>query len=346
MTMFELLFLGTSASAPSVHRGLSAQVLIVNEYRFLIDCGEGTQRQILRSGIGFKKLNRILITHGHLDHILGLAGLLSTFMRWESIEELEVYGSRQALNRVHDLIFGIVLHGENPPVPIHLIDLSPGVFFEDKDFTISAFPVTHRGPGCLGFIFQEKPRRPFLVEKAEALGVPAGPERARIVRGEAITLADGRVIQPDDVLGPDLPGARYVHTGDIGRTDNVIAYARGAHALVTEATYLDSEGDLAQQYGHLSAGQAARFAQEAEAQTLILTHVSRRSRERDILAEARAIFPNTFVARDFDRYVIAKDAPVTRIAPDRGPERRVPSPAATPDEIDVEEDAAAWPDGE
>src|SRR5258708_756256 len=121
--MFELLFLGTSASAPSVHRGLAAHVVMVNEYRFLIDCGEGTQRQILRSGIGFKKLNRILLTHGHLDHILGLAGLLSTFIRWESMEELEIYGGKATLDRVQALVYGIVLRGGEPPVPIPPADL-------------------------------------------------------------------------------------------------------------------------------------------------------------------------------------------------------------------------------
>lgn len=329
--MFDLLFLGTSASAPSVHRGLPAHVLMVKEYRFLIDCGEGTQRQILRSGIGFKRLNRILITHGHLDHILGLAGLISTFVRWESLEELEIYGSRWALDRVHDLIFGIVLRGESAPVPIHLIDIArPGPIFEDKDFTVSAFPVTHRGPGCLGYIFQEKPRRQFLVEQAEALGVPAGPERARLVRGEAVTLTDGRTIHPDSVLGPDIPGARYVHTGDMGRTDNILDYVRGAHALVTEATYLDAEADLAEQFGHMTAGSAARFAAEAGVQTLILTHVSRRSREREVIAEAQAYFPNTYVARDFDRFFIAKDRPVEKILPDR------PEKSAEPDAIEAE----------
>src|SRR5258707_14535206 len=113
--MYEVHFLGTSASAPSVHRGLPAQVVMVKEFRFLIDCGEGTQRQILRSGIGFKKLNRILITHAHLDHILGLAGLLSTFIRWESMEELEIYGGKATLDRVQALVYGIALHGEAPP---------------------------------------------------------------------------------------------------------------------------------------------------------------------------------------------------------------------------------------
>lgn len=311
--MFEIVFLGTSASAPSAHRGLAAQVVMVNEYRFLIDCGEGTQRQILKSGIGFKKLNRVLITHGHLDHILGLAGLLSTLIRWEGMEAFDIYGGRWALDRIHDLIYNIVLRDENPPVPINLIDLTPGLFFEDKEFTVSTFPVTHRGPGNFGYIFQEKARRPFLVEKAEAFGVPPGPERARLVRGEAVTLPDGRLINPEDVLGPDLPGARLVHIGDVGRTDNIVQYVADAHALVIESTYLEADVELARQFGHMTAAGAARLAREANVQTLILTHVSRRSRERDVLAEAQAIHPDTYVARDFDRFSISKDKPVEKL---------------------------------
>ncbi|MBN1966895.1 MAG: MBL fold metallo-hydrolase, partial [Anaerolineae bacterium] len=153
--MFEIVFLGTSASAPSIHRGLPAQAVLAGEYRFLIDCGEGTQRQLLKSGIGFKRLNRILLTHSHLDHILGLGGLLSTFMRWESIDSLEIWGGRHTLNRVQDLLYSVVLRGAQPPMPIHLIDLKPGVIFEAKKFTLSAFRVSHRGPGNYGFIFEE-----------------------------------------------------------------------------------------------------------------------------------------------------------------------------------------------
>jgi ribonuclease Z len=330
--MFELLFLGTSASAPSIHRGLSAHLVMAKEHRFLIDCGEGTQRQILRSGAGFKKLNKILLTHGHLDHILGLAGLLSTLVRWESLEALEIYGSSQALDRVQDLIYRVVFRNETLPVPIHLIDLRPGVFFETRDFSVSAFPVSHRGAGCFGFVFQEKARRPFLVEKAEALGVPPGPERAQLVRGEAVTLRDGRRIEPDQVLGPDVPGARYVHTGDIGRIDNIVEVVRGAHALVIEATYLHSEAELAAHFGHMTAAGAAILALEAGVQTLILTHISRRSREREILAEAQAIFPNTYVARDFDRFTISKDKPVIKLLPDH---LRLPANVDEPDGEDL-----------
>jgi len=302
--MFEIVFLGTSASAPSVKRGLSSQMVKHDEYRFLIDCGEGTQRQILQSGLGFKHMNHILITHGHLDHILGLAGLLSTFMRWETIDEMNIYGGRWALDRIHDLLFGVVLRGAQLSMKITLHEIKPGVFFEREDFTVSAFPVHHRGADCLGFRFEERSRRPFLPEKAEALGVPAGPLRRDLVNGKTVTLDDGRRIRPDDVLGPLKPGVRLVHVGDAGRTDGLLEVCREADALVIEATYLESEAEMAQQFSHLTAKQATELAVQARVRQLILTHVSRRYREKDVLIEAQAIFPNTSVARDFDVYQI------------------------------------------
>ncbi|MBE9479803.1 MAG: MBL fold metallo-hydrolase, partial [Chloroflexi bacterium] len=173
--MLELTFLGTSASAPSVHRGLSAQVVSYRDQRFLIDCGEGTQRQILRSGLGFRRLNRILITHGHLDHILGLAGLLSTFSRWEAIDRLEIWAGEWAMERIHDLLYGVVLRGARPPLDINLRILEPGLIIEENGLQVSAIPVSHRGPGCFGFVFEEASHRPFLVEQAEAMNVPSGP---------------------------------------------------------------------------------------------------------------------------------------------------------------------------
>jgi len=304
--MFEILFLGTSASAPSAKRGLSAQIVSHNEYRFLVDCGEGTQRQILQSGIGFKRLTRILLTHGHLDHILGLGGLLSTFLRWEAIEELEIYGGRATLDRVHDLLYGVVLRGNQPPMPLRMNAIKPGVIFDADDFTVTAFPVSHRGPDCLGYAFEGKPRRPFLSQKADELGVPFGPERSRLVAGEAISLPDGRRVAPDDVLGPLERGAKRVVVGDAGRTDNLLEVCREADTLVIESTYLDEAADMAKEFSHLTARMGAELAVKAGVKQLILTHLSRRYRGKDAQAEAQAIFPNVSVARDFDVFKVKR----------------------------------------
>jgi ribonuclease Z len=311
--MFEIVFLGTSASAPSIHRGLPAQIVIAGEHRFLVDCGEGTQRQILRSGVGFKRLNNILLTHAHLDHILGLGGLISTFARWENIDTLEIWGGKPALDRVHALLFGVVLNYEQLPIQIHLIDIKPGKLMEGKDFTVSAFPVTHRGAGNYGFSFQEKSRRPFLVDQAEALGVPAGPERSRLVKGESVMLADGRVIKPEMVLGQWIEGAKLVHIGDTSRIDNLHEVVEGADVLVIEATFLEDNREEARIFGHITAREAATLAYEAGVKTLLLTHVSRRYRERDLVDEARSVFPNSYVARDLEHYLIKRGQPLEKV---------------------------------
>ncbi len=305
--MFEILFLGTSASAPSAKRGLSAQIITHNEYRFLIDCGEGTQRQILQAGVGFRHLTRILLTHGHLDHILGLGGLVSTFMRWEAIDQLEIFGGRGTLDRVRALIDDVVLRGNQTPMPLYFREIKPGIFFDAEDFTITAFPVTHRGPDCLGYIFEGKERRPFLSEKADGLGVPFGPERRDLVAGKAITLSNGKRVTPDDVLGPVEKGIKLVVVGDVGRTDNLLEFCKDADALVIESTYLEEEAEMAHQFSHLTAKQGAELAVQANVKKLILTHISRRYRGRDVLKEAQSIHPNAVVARDFDVYQIKRN---------------------------------------
>jgi ribonuclease Z len=305
--MFELIFLGTSSSAPSVHRGLSAHIISHRQYRFLLDCGEGTQRQILKSGLGFKRLNKVLLTHSHLDHILGLGGLVSTLSRWENLDSIDIYGGRATLRRVKDLLFKVVFPGGKTPIDVNLITLQPGVILEDNKFSLSAFPVNHRGPDCFGFVFEEKERRPFLDKKANELGIPFGPERGVLVRGESVTLADGRVIQPEDVLGEPIPGTKYVHIGDVGRTDNILEVCQDADTLVIESTYIAEEDEMARQFGHMTAARAAQLARDANVKSLILTHLSRRYYERDVRVEAQAIFPETFVARDFDHFQITRD---------------------------------------
>ncbi|MGE5601779.1 MAG: MBL fold metallo-hydrolase [Nitrososphaerales archaeon] len=151
--MFELIFLGTSASAPSVQRGLSAAMLLHREYRFLIDCGEGTQRQILRSGLGFKRLEHVLLTHGHLDHILGLGGLASTFGRWEAIDEMVIHGGPAALSRVRELM-RVVFGPAEGKINIGYRTVQPGLLLEDEIFRAVAFPVEHRRTEAFGYLFE------------------------------------------------------------------------------------------------------------------------------------------------------------------------------------------------
>jgi ribonuclease Z len=241
-----------------------------------------------------------------LDHILGLGGLLSTFSRWETITELEIYGGRSALARIHDLLFGVVLRGAQPALEIRLIEITPGVIFSHTDFEVTAFPVHHRGPDSFGYLFGVRPRRPFLPENAEALNIPPGPWRKELVNGCEVSLPDGSRVHPEQVLGPEKPGTRLVIVGDAGRTDNLYDVCQDADTLVIEATYLQDDLDMARNFSHLTAMQAAEFALEVNVKNLILTHISRRYRERDVLNEARAVFPNTEIARDFDTYQIKR----------------------------------------
>jgi ribonuclease Z len=304
--MFELTFLGTAASAPLPKRGLPSAIIAHDEYRFMVDCGEGTQRQLMSSGLGFRRLEHILITHPHLDHILGLGGILSTLGQWETLERVNIYGGKSALDRIEDLLYRIVFRGVRPPMEIALVDVKPGVILSGEDFDVVAFPVQHRGPDCYGYVFQEQSRRPFLNDRATELGVPNGPERKLLVSGQPVTLADGRTIQPEQVLGEWQRGTKLVMTGDTGETGNILKVAGEADALVTEATYSDEEADMARQNAHITAGQAARLAREANVRQLILTHISGRHREKDLENEARAFFPNTVIARDFDTFKINK----------------------------------------
>ncbi len=308
--MFELVFLGTSASAPSVQRGLSSALVLANEQRFMIDCGEGTQRQLLRSGLGFRKLDKILLTHGHLDHILGLGGLASTLGRWEAMEELSIYGGAFTLVRVQALMEVVFGPGQLPRSGIELNEMEAGVLFDSRYFTLSAFPVQHRGPDCFGFAFEEKSRRPFLAEKAEALGIPHGPVRRDLSAGVPAVLDNGRTVMPEEVLGDPQRGAKLVFVGDVSHTGPLHAAAAEADLLAIEATYLDVDKELARQHGHITAGAAARLARNAGVRQLVLHHVSRRYVTQDVLAEAQAIFPNTAVAADLDLFAVHKDKPI------------------------------------
>jgi ribonuclease Z len=257
--MFDLTFLGTGASAPSAERGLPALMVSAGAHRMLVDCGEGTQRQILRAGLGFRRLERVLLTHRHLDHVLGLGGLVATLGLLRARGVLSIHGGRATLDFVARYLRALWPEG-GAPIDIELIALEPGVAIREKDLVVRCFPVSHRGVESFGFRFEAPARRHLLPDRLAALGVPDGPARAALARGETVTLADGLTIEAQAVLGPSEPGASLVVIGDVDETESLVEPVRGADALVIEATFLEKDAAMAASYGHLTAAAAGRLA--------------------------------------------------------------------------------------
>ncbi|GMP06994.1 ribonuclease Z [Bradyrhizobium sp. TM239] len=300
--MFALTFLGTSASVPSAERNHPALLVEAAGKRILVDCGEGTQRQLLRSGSGFRRLDRVLLTHAHLDHVLGIPGLFSTLGLRQSAEMMTIHGGPGTLDIVIRMLAGLWGAGR-APIPVEFAALSEGQVIDAGDFTIDCFPVRHRDTDSFGFVFQSPPRRHLLSERLSALGVPDGPMRGELAAGRAVVIAD-RTIDPEDVLEPPSGGRKLAVIGDTETTDGLSHYVADADLLVIEATFLDRDAPTARNYGHLTAAEAAAFAAANNVGQLVLTHMSGRYEDDEILAEAARIFPNTRIAADFDHIVI------------------------------------------
>ena len=309
--MFELTFLGTAASVPSTERGLSALLIGAGSERFLIDCGEGTQRQLLRSGTGFRRLGHILLTHLHLDHVLGIAGLLSTLGLYDIRDEMTICGSRETIGFVAQYLGGI-WPGSHAPVPVNLVVLEPGPVFAGRGYRVSCFPVRHHQTQSLGYLFETTRRRHLRPERLDAFGIPPGPLRARLAAGEPVVLEDGRAIAPEDVEAATPTPTRLAVVGDTQETETLGPFVAGADALVIEATFLDRDSELAARRGHLTAGQAARLARDAGIGTLFLTHVSGRYEAGAVATEALRFFPASRVMNDFDRVAVSTAHPPER----------------------------------
>jgi ribonuclease Z len=274
--MFELVFLGTAAAVPSAERGLPALLVAKGSRRFLIDCGEGTQRQLMRAGLGFRGLTHVLLTHAHLDHVLGLAGLLATFALYRVDGTIEIVGSDETLAFVGRYLADTI--GPEREGAYRLRAISPGPVLLREGWRLDAFAVAHRGTASLGFRFQDEPRHPLISDRLDALGVPAGPERALLAQGRPVVLADGRHIMPEMVQGAPVPGTALAIVGDTEEIAGLVEPVRGADALVIEATFLDRDAALAHARGHLTAAAAGRLARDAEIGELFLTHISGRYR--------------------------------------------------------------------
>ncbi len=308
--MFDLVFLGTAAAVPSAERGLPALLVARGSSRFLIDCGEGTQRQLMRAGLGFRGLAHVLLTHAHLDHVLGLAGLLATFALYRVDGTIEIIGSDETLTFVRRYLADTI--GPEREGGYRLRTVSPGPVLVHEGWRLDAFAVAHRGTASLGFRFQDEPRHPLISERLDALGVPAGPERALLAQGRSIVLADGRHIVPEMVHDAAVPGAALAVVGDTEDIAGLVEPVRCADALVIEATFLERDAALARARGHLTAAGAARLAREAEVKELLLTHISGRYSPEEILTEAARYFPNARVVADFERMAVrARDDAVS-----------------------------------
>jgi ribonuclease Z len=292
----DLVFLGTAASAPTAARGTAATLVRRGGDRLLVDCGEGTQRQLLRSDVGLVDLEHVFLTHLHADHVLGLPGMLKTFgLRGRELP-VTVYGPRgtRTLLGALGVVVGRVAY------PLEIVELGPGESIGRAGYRVETFAVAHRTT-AIGFALREdeRPGR-FDVEAADALGVPNGPERGALQRGEAVILPDGRTVLPTEVVGPARRGRTVVLTGDTAPARSVVEAAAGADVLVHEATFLADERARARETGHSTAGEAALVAREADVGVLALTHLSARYPPAEVADEARQLFPRTLVPRDFD----------------------------------------------
>ena len=293
----DLVFLGTSGSGPTAQRSPSATLLRRGGDRILIDCAEGTQRQLMRSSVGLPELREVFLTHFHADHYLGLPGMLKTFALRGRTEPLTIYGPR-GLGRFFGDQAGLFGIG-NLTYPYELRELDAGDELDREDHRIVAFPVRHR-VRALGYALIEQPRPGrFDVGTADALGVPA-PRRGDLQRGSAVDLGDGRIVSSEQVLGPPRPGRKVVLAGDTMPAEAVLEIASGAEVLVHEATFCEDERERARETWHSTASEAARIAQAADVSMLALTHISSRYSGGDVRREAADVSPNTVVPRDFD----------------------------------------------
>jgi ribonuclease Z len=292
----DIVFLGTSASAPTAGRAPTALLVRRGGDRLLFDCAEGTQRQLMRSSLGLPDLEEIFLTHYHADHTLGLPGLLKTFALRGREVPLTVYGPPGLRELFADLrrVFGKVAY------PLETVEMRPGDALERDGYRILVFPV-HHGVSAVGYAVDE-PDRPgeFDAAAADALGIPFGPERGALQRGESVTIADATVITPDAVIGTARKGRRIVITGDTAPVETVRVLAEGADVLVHDATFSEEERERAEDTLHSTARQAAEIAAGAGVRLLALTHFSPRYFGSELLEEARAVFANTVAPRDFD----------------------------------------------
>jgi ribonuclease Z len=294
--MLSITLLGTGAACPSVERNVAALAIVREGETLIFDCGEGTQRQMMRYGVSFA-FREIFFTHFHADHLLGVTGLMRTMGLQDRTLPVTLYGPRGAAK-----ILGaaIALGIERNRFPIEIVELQAGDRIRRDEYDIVVFPTDHRAD-TVGYAVVEHTRLGrFNPERAREIGIPEGPLWGKLHKGEMVELSDGRRVGPEELVGKPRRGRSVVYTGDTRPTLGVVEAARGADLLVHDSTFGEEERDRAVQTGHSTAAQAAEVAREAGVRRLVLTHISPRyNRDApELLAEAKAVFPESIVARD------------------------------------------------
>jgi len=308
----EITFLGTSSGVPTRSRNVSSVALRLPQRSevWLFDCGEGTQHQFLRSDIKASQIRRIFITHMHGDHIFGLMGLqASCGLAGNPQQKVDIYGPPQ----LNDYLQACRKYSQTHfsfPIKVHTV--KPGFVFEDDQFQVSCALLEHRVPAH-GYRVDEKDRPGrFDVKRAQALGIPPGPLYGKLKNGEVVTLPDGRRINGRELCGPTLAGRSLAYCTDTVFCERAVELARGVDVLIHEATFAHQDAEMAYQRQHSTSTMAAQTALLAQAKQLIMTHFSPRYAPGnsiqldDLLAEARTIFPNTVMARDFSTHIISR----------------------------------------
>jgi ribonuclease Z len=294
--MLSITFLGTGAACPTVDRNVSSLALQREGETLLFDCGEGTQRQMMRYGVGFS-FKEIFLSHYHSDHFLGVIGLFRTMGLMDRKEGVTLYGPKGA-QRILSAALSIGI--ERTKFPVEIVEVKPGDRLERAEYELAVFETEHRAD-TVGYALIERDRLGrFDPERARELGIPEGPLWGQLHKGHPVLLPDGRRITPDQLVGPRRPGRTVVYTGDTRPHPAVTAAARGADLLVHEATFGEDERARAVETGHATAREAAEVARAAGVRRLVLTHISPRyTRDApELLAEAQAVFPESLVARD------------------------------------------------
>jgi len=297
MTQLRIKFLGTGGSWPTVKRNVSSVAVKRGSKIILFDCGEGTQRQFQKSKLSYMQISEVFITHFHGDHFLGLPGIIQTMELNDREKPLHIYGPQGIKKLVSQLLS---LGYFRPSYKVVSHELDNGDVLDFDGYVIRVLEVRHNIP-ALAYCLEENERPgKFNKPKALELGIPEGPLFSRLQRGQSITSKNGKKITPEMVLGPSRKGRKIVYSGDTRPYDKIIEFSKNADVLIHEATFDSELEDIANDYGHTTAYQAAEIAKKANVERLFLIHISPRYLDNNVLEnDARKVFKNSFVPNDF-----------------------------------------------